>query len=245
MSIYFQLLDVYLSSQTSAQKFKHAFCHKAGFQPLCAQSRTLFEPMFDLRDRHRSRLIRNKNSHFQHGSADFSNQSRLKNQSCVWTRSGFQPLCAQSQTLFEPMFDLKDRHRSRLIRNKNSHFQHGSADFSNQSRLKNQSCVWTRSGFQPLCAQSQTLFEPMFDLRDRHRSRLIRNKNSHFQPGSVDFSNQSRLKNQSCVWTRSGFQPLCVQSRTLFEPIFDLKDRQEFRLTKHKNMIFQPGSVYL
>ena len=54
--------SAYLSSQTSVQKFNPVFGTRAGFQPFCAQSRTLFEPMFDLRDRdrHRSRLIRHK-----------------------------------------------------------------------------------------------------------------------------------------------------------------------------------------
>ena len=56
-SLYFLTDKCHLSSREVwetcrqwTQNFKHAFCYRAGLQPLCAQIRTCFEPILTLRD---------------------------------------------------------------------------------------------------------------------------------------------------------------------------------------------------
>ena len=123
---------------------------------------------------------------FSYSMKSLKSNINSKIQTCVWTKSGFPPLCDQSRTLFEPMFDLRDRHRPHLINHKNSTiFKLDQSISQVKVSSKIQTYVWTRSGFPPLCDQSRTLFEPMFDLRDGHRPHLINHKNSHFQTRSV------------------------------------------------------------
>ena len=137
---------------------------------------------------------------------DASSQIKVGSQiqTCVWTRTGFQPFCAQSRTLFKPIFALRDRHQSRFIRHKQIKYQ-----------LKNSNMRLDKNELSAALESSRTLFDPMLNLRAKHRSHLIRHKKLHnFQTGSVYFPNQKstqKFKHAFCY--SAGSQLLCVQSR--------------------------------